>query len=135
MSLDRSQRLHSRALSSNPLRGRQRGLSLLGLLFWGALIGVGAVVLMKIFPTVLEYYTVQKVVDRIAAGNPSTVPAVRAEFDKAVQVEYSIQSIKSGDLTVSKDGSDRVVIEYAYDKEIDLFGPVYLLIKYRGRSR
>jgi hypothetical protein len=118
-----------------PQRGRQRGLSLLGLLFWGAVIGVGAVVLMKVFPTVLEYYTVQKVVDRIAAANPSTVPAVRGEFDKAVQAEYSIQSIKSGDLAISKDGNDRVVIEFAYDKEIDLFGPVYLLIKYRGRSR
>ncbi|MBW8894207.1 MAG: DUF4845 domain-containing protein, partial [Burkholderiales bacterium] len=31
-------------------------------------------------------------------------------------------------------GNDKVVIEFAYDKEIDLFGPVYLLIKYRGRS-
>lgn len=116
-------------------RGCQRGLSLVGLLFWGSVIAVGAVVAMKVFPTVLEYFTVQRVVDRIAASNPSTVPAVRAEFDKAVQVEYSIQSIKSGDLAISKDASDKVVIEFAYDKEIDLAGPVYLLIKYRGRSK
>jgi Tfp pilus assembly major pilin PilA len=114
---------------------QQRGLSLIGLLFWGGVIAVLAVVAMKVFPTVLEYYTVQKVVDRIAAGNPSTVPQVRQEFERATQVEYSIQSIKSGDLAVSKDGNDKVVIEFAYDKEIDLFGPVYLLIKYRGKSR
>ena len=114
---------------------RQRGLTLIGLLFWGAVIAVLAVVGMKVFPTVLEYYTVQKVVDRIAAGNPSTVPQVRQEFERFIQVEYSIQSIKSGDLVVSKDGNDRVVIEFAYDKEVDLFGPVYLLIKYRGKSR
>jgi len=114
---------------------RQRGITLFGLLFWGVVIAVTAVVGMKVFPTVLEYYTVQRVVDRIAAGNPGTVPQVRQEFDKAVQVEYSIQSIKSSDLTVSKDGNDKVVIEFAWDKEIDLFGPVYLLIKYRGRSR
>ncbi|MBW8847514.1 MAG: DUF4845 domain-containing protein [Burkholderiales bacterium] len=125
----------SRRPSLSPLsRRRQRGLSLIGLLFWGAVIAVLAVVGMKVFPTVLEYYTVQKVVDRIAAGNPSTVPQVRQEFDKATAVEYSIQSVKSGDLVVSKDGNDKVVIEFAYDKEIDLFGPVYLLIKYRGRS-
>ncbi|MFT7771965.1 DUF4845 domain-containing protein [Roseateles sp.] len=114
---------------------RQRGLTLIGLLFWGGVIAVVAVIGMKVFPTVLEYYTVQRVVDRIAAGNPSTVPQVRQEFDKARQVEYSIQSITGGDLVVTKDGSDKVVIEFAWDREIDLFGPVYLMIKYRGKSR
>ncbi len=114
---------------------RQRGLTLIGLLFWGSVVAVAAVVGMKIFPTVLEYYTVQRVVDRIAAGNPATVPQVRQEFEKATQVEYSIQSIKSSDLVVTKDGNDKVVIEFAWDKEIDLFGPVYLMIKYRGKSR
>jgi len=114
---------------------RQRGLTLIGLLFWGAVIAVTAVVGMKVFPTVLEYYTVQRVVDRIAAANPATVPQVRQEFDRATQVEYSIQSIKASDLTVSKDNNDKVVIEFAWDREIDLFGPVYLTIKYRGRSR
>jgi len=125
----------SRRSSPSSSACSQRGLSLIGLLFWGGVIAVLAVVAMKVFPTVLEYYTVQKVVDRIAAGNPSTVPQVRQEFERATQVEYSIQSIKSGDLAVSKDGNDKVVIEFAYDKEIDLFGPVYLLIKYRGKSR
>ncbi|HEY9107845.1 MAG TPA: DUF4845 domain-containing protein [Roseateles sp.] len=122
-----------RPLPSSPRH--QRGLSLIGLLFWGAVIAVTAVVAMKVFPTVLEYFTVQRVVDRIAAGNPSTVPQVREQFDKATVTEYSIQSIKSSDLVVTKDSNDKVVIEFAWDKEIDVFGPVYLLIKYRGKSR
>jgi Tfp pilus assembly protein FimT len=117
-----------------PSSRRQRGLSLIGLLFWGGVIAVVAVVGMKVFPTVLEYYTVKGVVNRIAAGNPSTVPQVRQEFDRATAVEYSIQSIKSADLVVTKDSNDKVVIEFAWDKEIDIFGPVYLLIKYRGTS-
>lgn len=119
--------------SSSPRH--QRGLSLIGLLFWGGVIAVLAVVGMKVFPTVLEYYTVQRVVDRIAATNPATVPAVRQAFDHSTQVEYSVQSIKSSDLVVSKDANDKLVIEFAWDKEIDLAGPVYLLIKYRGKSR
>ena len=127
--------LMSRRPMPSPSSRQQRGLSLIGLLFWGGVIAVLAVVGMKVFPTVLEYYTVQKVVDRIAAGNPSTVPQVRQEFDRATQVEYSIQSVKSTDLVVTKDGNDKVVIEFAWDKEVDLFGPVYLLIKYRGKSR
>lgn len=120
---------------SPSLPRRQRGLTLIGLLFWGGLIAVAAVVAMKVFPTVLEYYTVQRVVDRIAASNPPTVPAVRQDFDKATQVEYSIQSISSSDLVITKDNNDKVVIEFAWNKEIDLFGPVYLLIKYKGKSR
>ncbi len=123
----------SRRPSSLPRR--QQGVTLIGLLFWGFVIAVTSVVGMKVFPTVLEYYTVQRVVDRIAASNPPTVPAVRQDFDKAVQVEYSIQSIKGSDLVVTKDGNDKVVIEFAWDKEIDLFGPVYLMIKYQGKSR
>jgi len=123
-----------RLTPSAPSRS-QRGLTLIGLLFWGAVIAVTAVVGMKVFPTVLEYYTVQRVVDRIAVGNPATVPQVRQEFDKATLTEYSIQSIKSTDLVITKDANDRVVIEFAWDKEIDIFGPVYLMIKYRGKSR
>lgn len=124
-----------RRFTPPPSARRQRGITLVGLLFWGAVVAVTAVVGMKIFPTVLEYYTVKRVVDRIAAGNPSTVPAVRQEFDKATQVEYSIQSIKGSDLEISKDANDKVVISFGWDKEVDLFGPVYLLIKYRGKSR
>ncbi|RZJ10271.1 MAG: DUF4845 domain-containing protein [Rubrivivax sp.] len=120
-----------RSLSSP---SHERGLSLIGLLFWGAMVALVAVIGMKVFPTVLEYYTVQRVVDRVAAGNPSTVPQVRQEFERARQIEYSIQSITGSDLVISKDANDRVVIEFSWDKEVDLFGPVYLMIKYRGKS-
>jgi Domain of unknown function (DUF4845) len=122
----------SRLPSSSPRR--QRGLSLIGLLFWGGIAAVTAVLGMKVFPTVLEYYTVKRVVNRIAAGNPATVPQVREEFDRSTAVEYSIQSINSSDLVVSKDGNDRVIIEFSWNKEVEVFGPVYLLIKYRGKS-
>ena len=80
-----------------------------------------------------EYYTIKRVVNRIVADNPSTVPAVRAEFDRAKQVEYSIESVSSSDLVVTKD-NDKLQISFAYDKQIPLAGPVYLLIKYEGRS-
>ena len=49
-------------------------------------------------------------------------------------MEYSIESISGQDLAISKD-NDKVVIEFGWDREIDLFGPVYLTIKYRGKSR
>jgi len=111
----------------------QRGISLFGLLFWGVVIAFTAVVGARTFPTVLEYYTIQRVVDRIVVSNPATVPAVRAEFERSKQVEFSIVSISGSDLVVSKD-NDKLQISFAYDKQIELGGPVFLLIKYEGRS-
>ena len=35
---------------------------------------------------------------------------------------------------VSKE-NDKVVIGFAYDKQVPLYGPVYMLIKYEGRSK
>ncbi|MEH0165241.1 DUF4845 domain-containing protein [Paucibacter sp. JuS9] len=112
----------------------QRGISLIGLLFWGVFLACGAVVTAKVVPTIMEFYTIQKAVDKIAAGNPATVPAARAEFDRIRSVEYSIVSVTGADLEISKE-NEKVRISFAYNREIDLFGPAFLLIKYEGRSR
>lgn len=115
-------------------RGKQRGISLVGLLFWGVVLAFGGVVTAKVLPTVMEYYTIQNAIKRIARNNPPTVPAVRAEFERIKSVEYSITSISGADLQVSKD-NDNVLISFAYEREIELGGPVYLLIKYQGQSK
>lgn len=112
---------------------KQSGLSLIGLLFWGMVVACATVVAMRVFPSVLEFYTIQRVVDRIAVSNPATVPAVRADFERAKQIEYSIVSIAGSDLAIRKD-NDKLQINFAYDKEIALAGPVFLLIKYEGTS-
>jgi len=121
------------SLRSERRLGKQRGISLFGLLFWAVLLSFVGVVAAKVFPTVLEYYTIKRVIHKIALDNPGTVPAVRAEFDKARQIEYSMTSVTSADLVVTKD-NEKLVISFAYDKVIELFGPVNLLIKYEGNS-
>jgi len=114
-------------------RSRARGISLLGLLFWAVLLACGCVVVAKVVPTVMEYYTIQNAINRIAKNNPGTVPAAKAEFERIKQIEYSIQSITGNDLVVSKE-NDKVRISFAYERQIELFGPVSLLIKYQGHS-
>jgi hypothetical protein len=120
-------------MRSLPAR-RQRGITLFGLLFWAIAIGFIGYVLVRTVPTVNEYLTIQRAVDRIAASNPTTVAEVRKAFDKQKDVEYSIESVSGNDLTVTKE-NDRVVISFAYNKEVPLFGPVYVLLKYEGRSK
>ncbi|GAB1390561.1 MAG: hypothetical protein AMXMBFR78_17510 [Rubrivivax sp.] len=113
---------------------RQRGLTLFGLLSWAILIGAIAYVALRVFPTVNEYLTIQRSIDKIAASAPSTVAEARAAFERQKDIEYSISSIGGKDLEVTKE-NDKVVLSFAYDKEIPLYGPVFLLIKYEGRSR
>ena len=113
---------------------RQRGVTLFGLMFWAILIGITALVVMRVLPTVNEYYTIQRAVDKIAKEGGTTVPEIRAAFEKQKQIEYSISSISGKDLQVTKE-NEQVVVSFAYDKEIELMAPVYLLIKYEGRSK
>jgi Domain of unknown function (DUF4845) len=112
----------------------QRGVTLFGLMVWAVILGAGALLAMSVFPTVNEYWTVKRVVDKIASEGLTTVPEIRAAFERAKSIEYSIQSISGKDLKITKE-NEKVVITYAYDKEIKLVEPVFLLIKYEGRSK
>ena len=114
--------------------GRQRGLSLIGLLFWAILIATIALLAMKVLPSLNEYFTIQRAVNKLAASGATTVAEVRNAFERQKDIEYSISSIGGKDLDVSKE-NDRLVIRFGYDKEIELVDPVFLVIKFRGRSQ
>lgn len=109
----------------------QRGISFIGLLFLGVVLALLAIVGARVLPTATEFMAIQKAVKK-AAADGDTVPAVRAAFDRTAAVDY-ISSISGKDLEITKQG-DKVVVEFAYDKEIPLAGPAYLLLKYRGSS-
>jgi len=115
-------------------RQQQRGVTLFGLVFWALLVGFTAYLLIRTLPTVNEYLTIQKAVDKIAKAQPVTVAEARQAFDRQRDLEYSISSISGKDITVNKE-NDKVVIGFAYDKLIPIYGPVFLMIKYQGRSK
>jgi len=112
-------------------KSRQRGVSFLGLLFVGGLLAVAGVIAAQAFPTVVEYQAVVKAVNKASAG--SSVPEVRTIFDKAADID-NIKSIKGKDLEITKEG-EKVVVAFAYEREIHLAGPAYLTLKYIGRSK
>ena len=121
------------AQNRSPARA-QRGVSLFGLMLWAILIAFIGYVAVRVLPTVNEFLTVQRAVDRVAADSPPTVGEVRKAFDKQRDIEYSITSISGKDLEVTKE-NEKLVIRFAYDKEIPLVEPVYLLLKYKGQSK
>ena len=109
----------------------QRGISFSGRVPWGCWLAWRARGGGGGLPPATEFMATQKAVKKPAADG-DTVPAVRAAFDRTAAVDY-ISSISGKDLEITKQG-DKVVVEFAYDKEIPLAGPAYLLLKYRGSS-
>ena len=114
--------------------GPTRGITLIGLLLWAVVVAMVALVIVRVLPTVNEYSTIVRAVKKIAQDQPATVAEARKAFDRQKDIEYSISSISGSDLVVTKE-NDKVVIRFAYDKEVPLFEPVYLLIKYSGEGR
>jgi hypothetical protein len=112
-------------------RSRQRGLSFLGLLFIAGLGAVLFVVGAQVVPTFIEYQAIDKAVNKAREGN--TVAEARSIFDKAAAID-NISTISGKDIEVTKAG-DKVVVSYAYQREIHLAGPAFLTLKYAGRSK
>jgi len=113
------------------MKHKQRGISFIGLLFVGAVVACAFVLGAQVLPTLIEFQAITKAATKATAG--STVPEVRAIFDKAGQID-DIHSISGKDLDVTKEG-DKTVVAFAYTREIHMAGPAYLLLKYNGRSK
>ena len=119
-------------MKSNPTtRSSQRGATFLGMLFVGTILAIVAVVAAQVFPTYLEFLAAEKAINKATAG--STVPEIKRIFESASAID-DITSIKPGDLDIIKKG-DKVVVAFAYNKEIHLAGPMYLVMKYAATSK
>jgi Domain of unknown function (DUF4845) len=112
------------------LKSKQQGATFLGMLFFAAFVGILFVVGAKVVPTVVEYQSVLKAVN--AAKTGGSVAEVRSIFDKNQATGY-FDAISSKDLVIQKI-ADKHVVSFAYQKEIALAGPAYLLLKYEGKS-
>jgi len=112
---------------------QQRGIALSGLLFWGIVIALVAVLGMKVTPEYMDYFKIQKSVKAVAAeANGKTLTEIRAAYEKYASVNQ-ISTVKSTDLDISKDGNE-IVIAFEYEKRIPLFWNVSLLIDFQGSS-
>ena len=111
---------------------RQRGLSLTGMLFWAIVVAFVALLLIRVYPSVQEYLTTREAVRKVirADPRPGSIPEIRRSFDKQRQIEYTNSMISGNDLEIET-VADGFRVSFAYDKEIELIDPVFLLIKYR----
>lgn len=112
--------------------GRQRGLSLVGLIFSSVVI-VGLVLVgMKTMPALLEYAAIKRAVAQAAQRSTSPLE-IRTAFDKAAAIE-DITSIRGTDLEIGREG-DRAVVAFRYERRIPLMGNVTLLLDFDGEAK
>lgn len=114
------------------LKSGQRGITFIGLLFIGGILAVVGVIFAQVVPTLIEFQAIHKAAKK-AAAEGGTVAEVRAVFDKAATID-DIKTIEGKDLAVTKIG-DKVVVSFAYQREIHLAGPAWLTLKYEGSTK
>lgn len=112
----------------------QKGVSLTGLLVWGIIIALAAIVGMKVVPAYIEFGKTQAAIKKVVnqAGSYPSLDSLRAAYAKFAEVDQL--DLKPSELRFKPDG-ERVVIEFAYDKTIPLFANAYLVLKFEGSSK
>lgn len=112
-------------------KSKQRGITFFGLVFVGAVLAVTGVVAAQVFPTLVEYQAIKKAAKKSAEGG--SVVEIRNIFQRAQDID-DFKAISAKDLEITKEG-DRVVVSFAYEREIHLAGPGWLTLKYAGNSK
>ncbi len=113
------------------MKSKQRGISFMGLLFVGIVLAFAGVIGAQVVPTLIEFQAIKKAAVK-AANEGSTPPEVRRVFESAAAID-DFKAVTGKDLDISKVG-DKVVVAFAYNKEIHMGGPAYLLLKYAGTT-
>jgi len=112
-------------------RKSQRGISLTGLIFVAAILGVIGVFGMRTVPSYLEYKAVKNSI-QVAKSSGTTVQEMRTSFDKNADVAY-ITSVSSRDLIFSRE-SGKLEISFNYEKRLPIVANVSLVIDYSGTT-
>ncbi|HWW03805.1 DUF4845 domain-containing protein [Collimonas sp.] len=110
---------------------KQQGITLFGLIVVLAVLGCIGVLVAKVTPTTIEYFSIKKAIASARTAG-TTVQEIQAAFNKQAEVGY-IDAISGKDLEITKNGDD-IQISFAYQKKIPLVGPVSLLIDYAGST-
>ena len=115
------------------MRGRQRGLTIIGFLLVAAVVIIFVVVGARMVPAYIEYYSVQKSLEKALreAREPNLIE-VRRGFDRYLSTDY-IQSVRPSDLELTKDGNV-VTASVAWTRILPLVANVSLYLEFDARA-
>ena len=115
--------------------GRQRGVTMTGLLMAVALLGIVAFFVFKLFPDITDYLAIVKDVKATAqdpASREMSISEIRTAYSRRAEID-NVKGIDPEDLEISKENNE-VVISYAYSRKIPLFLNASLVLDFEGSS-
>lgn len=114
---------------------QQRGLSMIGLLFWGIIIVFVALVAMKLIPAYVEYFEIKKILKDLGSEVGSKGMSngeIRERFAKRAMID-NITAVNPADLTISRENGQTVVsVDYSF--QAPLVGNLSLLADFSASS-
>jgi len=110
---------------------RQAGISLTGLIFVLAVLGVAAVFALKLIPTYTEYSAIKSAMARAKEAG-GTNREMQVAFDKNADIN-NVTAIRGSDLVITRDNGTPE-LSFAYEKRVPLMGNVSLVIDYAGTT-
>jgi hypothetical protein len=117
------------------MRARQRGITLLGLIVGSFVLVFVALLVMRLLPSYVEYFTIKKAVVSIAnemRGRGGSANEVRRAFDSRQAID-DFKAVNASDLEITKQGNDFLIVA-AYRKEIPLFANIGIYIDFVAES-
>jgi hypothetical protein len=113
------------------MKNKQTGISLIGVLIVGAILGFLFLIGMRTVPVVTEYMAVKRVMNAIIESNPSPetpVSQLRADFDKRAYIG-DVRSVTGRDVLIVKRGN-KFEMSVSYARKVPIAGNVSLLIEF-----
>ncbi|MDO8892752.1 MAG: DUF4845 domain-containing protein [Sulfurimicrobium sp.] len=118
------------------MKKNQQGMTFLGVTFVGMIVVFGAILVMKLIPPYLEFWSVQKIIGVMAkdSGLPEmTTAQVRASFDKRAVVD-NVNVISGKDLEISKERG-QLVVAANYSVTVPIVGNLSALIAFQATTQ
>jgi hypothetical protein len=110
---------------------KQKGATLLGMLFIGAMLFFVALIGMKIFPAYQEYFSVKTAIRAMnkESLNGMSKKEIQDSFNKRADAGY-ITVIKGSDLIIDKNSSGESKVSAQYQVTTPLFGNMSALMDF-----
>ncbi|MFA5242106.1 MAG: DUF4845 domain-containing protein [Sulfuricella sp.] len=118
------------------MKKNQQGMTFFGVMFVGMAVVLGAILVMKLIPPYLEFWSVQKIIGVMAKDSalPGMTPQeVRTSFDRRAVID-NIKVINGKDLDVTKDRGETVV-SAEYSVTVPVAGNLSALIEFKASTQ
>lgn len=120
-------------------RKGQRGVTLSGLIMACVVLGVGALLVMRLWPIYNEKIKVDQAMDKLAANpdvsrmtKPEMVQAIMRQFDVSDVDRFDTQALSKVVTVGKKKGSNHKVVVMAYEIRAPLFSNLDVVMNYRN---